>query len=1045
MTSRPDESQITYQRGLTAWCIRHPIGVSMLTLAVVVLGMFSVNRLAVDLLPHIIQPEVRVRVNDPGSPASIIEDQITKQLEEQLAITEDAIAVESTSREGRSLVDLSFAFNKDINLALRDASTRLDRARRYLPDTIDPPVIYKRDPSQRPVAEFVVSSDRLDPVKLRTWVDDVFAKWFLNLPGVAAAEVGGGLVREIQILPDQDRLAALGLRLQDLVDAIRDSNVAIPAGRLRLSNQLISSRTDARFTDVESISRLPIALNNGQQVLLQDLAKVVDSHDEEVLRIRLDGIPGIKVSIQKQPGANTVAVVDAVMRRLQQLQAQRVIPPDITVKKVGDQSVYIRHALNNASGATLSGALLAMLVVYLFLGNLRRTLVIGSAIPIAIMFTFLLMDTSGLTLNIMTLGGLAVGVGMLVDNTIVMLENQYRHQLDGETGVETGTRAAAEVQGAIIASTSTNLAAILPFLFISGLVGLLFRELIITVSSAIVASMVIALTLVPALAARIPLVKPGKLRLLLDAGIDRLRSMMAYITDRLLHSRTLRVFVIVVMLIMLIPAAQSFFSVKQDFLPKLDEGNIRIHINTDIGTALEVTDAYVKRIEELVNTLPYIESVFATSGGFVYGRSRWESQHHATLIVQLLPLSERKLSSHAWIRKFNKLVKEKRLAGVRVRARLSGIRGIPLNRGSDEVSLRVQGTDPETLDVVADKIVSRLSEIDKIRNVASSSEGQRQEVSIEIDRQRATSLNLSAEQIGEAARLAVTGLVISEYFEHGRSFDIRIKLPEADIERIDLLKSVLLEHTGENRQPVYLADVARIQTIRAAPEILRENQQRFVEVSASLKQGVSSGEIEQQIQDKLRTIKLPDGYAIYDSGISQTLKEGRDLSMILLGLALFLVFTVIAIQYESLTNPIVILLGIPFAIIGVAIGLKFTGLNLTMIVWLGLIMLAGIVVNNAIVLLEYIELQRRQGLELNEAITEAVRLRLRPILMTTLTTIAGLTPLANAWGEGGEMLRPLAVTIISGLSFSLVVSLVLIPVLYQLFHLGRLRKQASME
>jgi len=1013
----------------------------MLTLAVVVLGLFSVTRLPVDLLPHIIQPEVRIRVLDPGVPASIMADRVTRQLEEQLAITEDVIAIESRTREGRSSVDLSFTYDKDINQALRDASTRLDRARRFLPDSIDAPIIYKRDPSQRPVAEFVVSSDRLDSVSLRTWVDDVFAKWFLNLPGVAAAEVGGGLVREIQILPDQDRLAALGLRLQDLVDVLRKNNVEIPAGRLRITNQFISSRTDARFHDIESISRLPIVLNEGKQVLLQDLAEVVDGHADEILRIRLDGVPGIKVSIQKQPGANTIGVVDAVMQRLDQLQKQRVIPADISVKKVGDQSVYIRHALNNASYATISGALLAMLVVYLFLGNLRRTLIIGSAIPIAIMFTFLLMDGSGLTLNIMTLGGLAVGVGMLVDNTIVMLENLYRHQLEGEDGLDTSTSAATEVQSAIIASTSTNLAAILPFLFISGLVGLLFRELIITVSSAIVASMFIALTLVPTLAARVPLSRPGQLRLWLDKGMDRLRQLMSKITSTILHSRMLRLLLIGSMLAALVPAAQTFFSVKQDFLPKMDEGRIRVHIRADTGVTLNLTDRYVKQLESIAASMPFVESIFTTSGGYVFGRSQYESQHRASLIVQLVPLSERKLSSHDWIKQFNKLVEDKRLAGVRVRTYISGIRGIPLSRGSDEISLRVQGPDPDTLDVIANQIVTALRDINDVRNVGFSSEEQRQEIAVEIDRERVASLGLSAEQIGEALRLAVTGLVVSDYFEDGRSFDIRIKLPETDTNRIDLLKSVLIERTGEDRQPVYLADVARIRMIRASPDILRENQQSFVEVYASLKQGVSEGEVEQQVQDSLRTIILPKGYGIYDAGISKTLQEGRNLFAILLGLALFLVFTVMAIQYESLTNPLVILLGIPFTVIGVAIGLKLTGLNLSMPVWLGLIMLAGIVVNNAIVLLEYIELQRKQGLALNAAISEAVRLRLRPILMTTLTTIVGLTPLANAWGDGGEMLKPLAVTIISGLSFSLLVSLILMPVLYQLFHLPRQKIQ----
>ncbi len=489
--------------GLAAWSIRHPVGATMITLALVVLGFFFSLRLPVDLLPNIVYPEVRVRVLDPGVPARIMEDQVTRHLEEQLAITENVIAMTSTSKDGESSVDLSFPYGTDVDIALRDASTRLDRAQRELPSTIDPPSIYKIDPQQIPVMEFVVSSNRRDPVELRSLVDYTLAKWFINLPGVASTEVGGGLLREIQILPDMNRLAAYGMSSDDLVAVLRDANRDLPAGKLRTGTREYSSRTAGRFLTVEEIRKLPVMMHGGNSLPLEELAEVRDTHEDERLRVRFNGITGVKMSIQKQPEANTVAVVDAVQARLTWLQENNLLPDDIELHTVSNQSVYVRYAINNALLAGLSGAGLAMAVVFLFLGDLRRTLVIGSAIPIAIALTLFVMEFSGLTLNIMSLGGLAVGIGMLVDSAIVMLENIHRHQQAGEDALHAGLNAAAEVNSPIVASTTTNLAAVVPFLMIGGLTGLLFRELIITVSAAIFAAMLVALTLVPAWGVRL--------------------------------------------------------------------------------------------------------------------------------------------------------------------------------------------------------------------------------------------------------------------------------------------------------------------------------------------------------------------------------------------------------------------------------------------------------------------------------------------------------------------------------------------------------------
>jgi hydrophobe/amphiphile efflux-1 (HAE1) family protein len=1013
----------------------------VIALAVIVLGMFSLSRLSIDLHPHIIYPEIRVRVLSPGVPASVMEDQFTRQLEEQLAITEDAIAVQSRSSEGTASVGLSFSYDKDIDLALRDASTRLDRAKRFLPDTPNPPTIYKRDPSQIPAMEFVVSSPLRDPVELRRWVDDVFAKWFINLPGVAAAEVGGGLLREIQVLVDQQRLAGLGLTMQDLVDALQRGNREDPGGRLKMSRQELSSRISGRFTSVEQIAELPLQLGDGDVIHLQEVTEIIDTHEDERLRIRVNGVPGIKLSIQKQPTANTVAVADVVRQRLAWLQTQELVPADIEVRNVSDESVYIRQALNNSSVAALSGALLAMLVVYVFLGNLRRTLIIGSAIPIAIMVTFVIMGMGGLTLNIMTLGGLALGVGLIVDNTIVMLENIYRHQRMGKDDLEAGRHAAQEVNSAIVASTSTNLAAVLPFLFIGGLTGLLFRELIFTISAAILSSLVIALTLVPALAAKVHSTGTGRVRAGVDSAVGWLQEKYAALVAQVLRFPFL---VLVLFIATLAGAVQVFFSDSAEvFLPKMDDGRVSVIIRADPGVTLQEMDARAAQIEDFLRQQPEVTQVFSTVGGFIFGRTQRESPSRSTLVVQLVPVSERELSSEQWVKRMSAAIAAKQLAGLRVTLRTRGIRGIRTSLGDDDLSIRVQGPELAKLEAIADDIVRRLGKLEGLRNVEHSLEDSHHELSIDIDRERASILGLDVADVGSALRIALEGIVVTDFIDRDRSHAVRLRLPPPEASDPQELESVLLFPAGAERRAIYLGDVAQVNLIETPAEILRDNQQRIIEVSASLDAGTTLGAALLAIDSTLRDLDLPDGYTLYDGGARKTLQEGRRLTETLLLLALFLVFVVMAIQYESLRNPFIILLSVPFALIGVAIGIGATELPVSMPVKLGMIMLAGIVVNNAIVLVEYIEILRERGRDMRAAVLEAARLRLRPILMTTLTTVIGMSPLALGLGEGSEMLRPLAVTIVSGLSFSMLVSLVLVPVMYELTHRKAWKQQLA--
>lgn len=1013
--------------GLATWSINHPVSITVIMLTIVVMGLFSFNKLGVDLLPNLIYPEVRIRILNPGVPATIMEDEITRQLEEQLAITEGAINIQSRSSEGRSNVDLSFPYGTDINIALRDASTRLDRAKRFLPTDIEPPVIYKRDPSQIPIMEMVVSSDIKTPVEIRSWVDYNFSKWFLNLPGIASTEVGGGLIREINIELDQQKLYHHDLTADDVITQLKKENNDVAGGKLYGEQQEISIRALGRFKTLDQISNLPISKQTTsgiKTVLLRDIAVVNNTHEDEKLRIRLNGLSGVKLSIQKQPSANTVDVVNLVKQRLDWLIENKLIPDDIQVQTVGDQAVFIKHSVNNAASAAFSGALLAMIVVYIFLGNFVRTLIIGSAIPIAVLVTFIIMNMSGITLNIMTLGGLALGIGMLVDSTIVMLENISRHQHEGEEAKEAAINAATEVNSPIIASTSTNLVAVLPFLMIGGLTGLLFKELIITIAAAMIASLFVAMTLVPALGSVIKKSSSTK-SLKFDSIIKKYRVM-----NLLAITKPWKLIAIAVPLFII--SVFYLGDAKSLFLPKTDEGNVDFRITVDSGIQLNEMDAIVNKIENLLIKDKSVDSVFSTVGGFVFGRSEYISSNRSSLRIQLNKNITGKYSSEEWINATKKKIDKLNLIGVKIRMRLRGVRGVRLSAGDDDISVRVRGQDISTLTSIANDIVDLIKPIKGLRNVEHQYEDAEKELILKIKREVSSQLGISTEDIGQAIRLSLAGIIVSNFIDNDQQFNIRIRNNKDNVKNISDLNNVIVSY--KNNTPIYLADVAEFSTTATTKRIYRDKQQRFVEVTASLTSKLTLQQALDTIDEKLKDYKLPEGYTRYQSDEAKILQQGQTQGLTILLLALFLVFVVMAIQYESLLNPFIILITIPFSLIGVVAGIYITDIALSMSVWLGMIMLAGIVVNNSIVLVEQIEIEKHNGLGINEAITKASGIRLKPILMTTLTTAIGMSPLAIGLGEGAEMLQPLAIVTVFGLSFSMLVSLFLLPAFYKLLH-----------
>jgi multidrug efflux pump subunit AcrB len=616
---------------------------------------------------------------------------------------------------------------------------------------------------------------------------------------------------------------------------------------------------------------------------------------------------------------------------------------------------------------------------------------------------------------------------MLVDSTIVMLENIYRHQLDGEKNISAADHAASEVTSAIFASTSTNLAAVLPFLFIGGLIGLLFQELIITISAAIAASLIVALTLVPALAARIPATEEGHFRRLINQFLTALQNIYARFLVYMLRWGWL---VILIFLLLLGVTMKELLQPMSAFLPRVDDGRVSIYLTADRGTDVDKMDRVTRSIESMILAQPETESVLATVGGFTFGRSRFESANRANLQVQL-KTGDHYQDSRRWIKKTRSSIKALQLTGVKVRIRPRGIRGLRINRGNDDISFHVKGGDLGILEEIGMQMAATLRNIPGLRNIKQSNEDVAMQLSITPDREKLLHYKLDLEKIGKAVRYALEGRTVSSIIDGDRSIDVVLKLDPKDTTTASDLENIILLDKNSKSISIRLGEIAKISLTPAPITIIREQQQRIVEVTATLEEDANMEQVIRDAQQMLNKIELPKGYALFEGGSLETLQQSQNTGYKLLALALFLVLVVMAVQYESLRNPLIILFSVIFSLIGVALGLKLTNTPISMPVWLGMIMLAGIVVNNAIILVETIEMKRNQGLEKQQAIIEAARLRLRPILMTTLTTVVGMLPLALAWNQGSEMLQPLAITIVSGLSFSMLVSLLMVPCSYR--------------
>jgi len=1000
----------------------------MITSTLLVLGVVYVGRLPVDLLPRIVYPQVNVSVSNPGVEPSVMEETIAKPLEAALATTEGLTRIGTTVSQGNVRITLDFSFGTNVDFALQDAAKNVERVRGRLPDEADPPNVSKSDPTQQQIYQVAFSSDARNQTALRQWVDQRLRPQLLSVNGIAAVDIFGGFVREIQVVLDPERLRGYGLSVSQVISALRNENQDVAAGRISTVDREMVGTTTGKFHTVEDLRGVLMTTSRGARIPLRDVAVVRDTSQEQRSWARLNGVPAVRIGIQKQPEANTVEVARGVQAKLEQLATSGYMPPDIRFEVTYDQSGFINDALRTVRDAAIIGAILSMLVVIVFLRSFRKTFIVCLSIPLAILATFVMMGIADLTLNIMSLGGLALGTGLLLDNAIVMLENIYRRRaaegLDSEEAAHVG---AAEVTSPVVASTTTNLASVAPFLLITGLSALLFRELILTVSFAILASLPLALTLIPMLAAQL-----GKVRF--ESGLERARPLLAFergfarmlngyrsLATRAVRHRWAMMGGVAVLAVAAWLLARTY---PTEFIPQVDDGTVTASVFMGPGTPPPVGNRLSLEVEKMIREMPAVTSLFANAGG------------RGNIDIRLSPPHERTLTSDQWVQTLQRRVDQKGFPGARIFVRPPRIRGLRTSVAGADVSVAVVGDELPVLDEIGNEIVRRLRGIPGLENVQMQQQEPNPMLAIALDRERARNLGLDVAAVGQTVRTALDGTIATRYTEGNFEYDVRVLFPKSRVTNTSDLANILLFPGGRGTDPVFLRDVATLRPALSPANIRRENQNRRVEVNGDVITAVAPvGRVADSIRARLAEMPLPDGYGLIIGGEQEAINDTNSQMALVIGLAIFLVFVVLAVQYESVLDPLIILGAVPLALIGVVGILGVTGTALSAPVYLGMIMLAGIVVNNSILLVEFAKhFHREQGGTAEAAVVQAGVVRMRPILMTAFTSVVGAMPLALGLGSGGELMRPLAISVVGGLSLSTLLTLFVVPGMYVIVH-----------
>jgi len=1011
-----------------AVAVRRPVTVMMGAVTLLMFGLISLGGLSVNLLPDLSYPTLTVRTELQGAAPAEIETLLTRPIEESVGTVNNVRSIDSISRTGQSDVILEFAWGTNMDMAGLDVREKLEVLQ--LPLDAGRPSLLRFNPATDPIVRMGLGFKETPEIEtralkaLRRHADEELKKAIEPVAGVAAVKISGGLEDQIQIEIDPERMARMNIDVAELAARLAAENVNVSAGRLETGNQRYLVRTMNQFTSVEEIAGMIVAERGSRPVYLRDLADVSQGFSERKAVIRLNGREAVELAVYKEGDTNTVGVAEAVIARLESVRAE--LPDGMQLVVVENQATFIGQAIDEVIGNALLGGVLAMLVIFAFLRDWASTLIVAVSIPISIVATFFLMAKTGISLNIMSLGGIALATGLLVDNAIVVLENISRQRPFAEAGDESRVGAAirggSEVAGAVLASTLTTIAVFFPLAFVEGIAGQLFSDQALTVTYALAISLLVAMTLIPMLAARLG----GRAGKRAETGefaggrlMQALRGRYQFILERALRHR-LAVLVVAAALL----GGSLAFLVQQDteLVPQLAQGRFEVTAELPPGTPLAETDRVMRRIQSAAEPIAEVDYVFgvAGSGNRIDANPTETGENISRILVALNNVSPE--------------AEQRAMAGLRAAAsKQPGLKtriSRPELMSFDKpIEIQIAGYELDALKSVAAQVTARLKDSDRLVDLESSMDRGHPEVQVHFDQERIAALGLSVRQVADQLVNTVRGTVATRYSWRDRKIDILVRAGEPDRSSIDDIRNLIVN--PDSARPVTLEAVAEVTVAEGPAEIRRANQERVAVISANLAFGALSAAVE-DVNARLSGLPVPPTMRLSVLGQNAEMQASIRSLLFALGLAIFLVYIVMASQFESLLHPFVILFSVPLAAVGVALALAITGTTISVMVFIGMIMLSGIVVNNAIVLVDLINRLRSEGVERTRAIMQAGSQRLRPILMTTLTTALGLLPMAIGLGEGAEIRMPMAITVIGGLLVSMVLTLIVVPVVYTL-------------
>ncbi len=1017
--------------------VRYPVTTLMVFLAMILLGLFSLTQLGLDLMPNIEIPVISVITTYRGAGPEEVESKITEVLEDRLSTVANLDSIESTSEEGLSIISLKFDWGINLDEASNDVRDRISLAEGFLPDEIEKPVVFKIDLSMIPILVLTVTADESYPI-LHDLIEDEIADPLKTIPGVATAMIRGGLEREIRVDIDRSRLEAYNLSIERIVSILKQENISIPGGHIKMGEKDYLIRTPEEL-EVDEIGKTVVATTKeGASVYLKDVATIEDSFRDKTREIKINRTEGLMVFIQKQYGANNVDVTKMVFKKLEILK--RRLPKDVEIKVARDFADFIEGSLGNLRGALLFGGLLVILVLLFFLRSLKAGFIVACSIPTSLIVAFLMLYLGGYTLNLLSVSSLAIAMGMVVDCAIVVMDNISRHRERGQRSSEAAIFGASEMGKAITASTFTTIAVFVPIIFVGGVTGIMFKEMAYVICLTLLTSLFTALTLIPMLSSKFLKVQEGNkegrtLSKLYLKSEGLLLSLDETYSKLLKWSLFHRKRVVLLGGSILIFSLAMFGLVGTRFMPEVDSNMFRIDIELPVGARFEETGKVVETIDEIVEREVPEKTVGFTFWGYeergmsgfhrIMGR---EGTNIGFLGARLVPKEERK-------RLVQDIVKD-------LRAKLPKFPGAKLRFSTEDplagmlyaegkpLMVEIYGYDLKVGDMLASEVAGILQDIRGVVDIEISRKVGKPELQIRVARDRASHLGLNISDIGNTIESMFSGEEATKYREKGKEYDIFVRLKENDRSRISDLENSFIATPYDKK--VRLSNVATIVEESGPISIERKRQQRIIKVTANL-QNRDLGSAVREAKKKFSKLVIPEGFFVQFGGEREEQEKAFKLMGLAMILGAILVYMVMASQFESFRDPFIILFSIPFAMVGVIWIHLIFGEIFTIDSFIGVIMLVGIVVNNGIVLISYINILRRRGIEIRDAIVQGGRSRLRPILITTMTTIFGLLPLVFSTGEGSEEWVALALTVIGGLAASTLVTLILIPTLYSIF------------